>query len=70
MVPINFRQSHGGFTFGGAMGYTYFLNSKIGITTALGYRFARLVEQATWWEDFETIRQLNRFELRFGLTFR
>ncbi len=71
MVPMNFTQSNGGFTLGAALGYTIYLSHRLGLTTSLGYRFARLVERNNWWwDEFETIRQLNRFEVRFGLTFR
>ena len=69
-APLNFSDSRGGFTSGAAVGYTYFITQHLGLTTSLGYRFARLVETGSWWEDFVTIRQINRFELRFGISFR
>ena len=69
-VPIIFRDTKGGFTYGISVGYTKFINHRLAFTTSLGYRYARLIENQSWWDDFETIRRINRFELTIGITFR
>jgi hypothetical protein len=71
MAPFrNWDNDKGGFTCGGALGITKFVSNRMGITTSVGYRYARMVELSPWWDDFRTIRQLNRIELRFAITFK
>lgn len=70
-APVSrWSESKGGFTSGANVGFTHFVGDRIGITTTLGYRFARLKVVDTWWDDFETLRLVNRFEIRVGLVFK
>lgn len=69
-VPMRgLPDNRGGFTFAGKVGFNYFLGRHVGISTELGYRFAHLADQTNWWgwDDFVTIRQINRYEFRFGV---
>lgn len=71
MTPFsNWDFDKGGFTCGGAMGITKYVSNRVGVTTSIGYRYARMVELNPWWDDFTTIRQLNRIELRLAITFK
>lgn len=69
-TPMDFSRSHGGFTGGAALGFTKYFGRHIGLTTQLGYRYARLKEMNGWWDDNFNIRQVNRFDISFGLTIR
>jgi hypothetical protein len=60
----------GGLTTGLDLGVTHYFSNHIGISTSAGYRFAILKANSQWWEDFSTISQINRFEIRLGLVFR
>jgi len=70
MPMRNFNMNKGGFTAGIQLGITHYFSNHVGISTSAGYRFTQLKEINMWWDDFETIRQLNRFEVRVGLVFR
>lgn len=70
-LPLqNFEFNKGGLTTGIDLGITHYFSNHIGISTSAGYRFAYLKEMNMWWEDFATITQINRFEIRLGLVFR
>lgn len=70
-MPLrNLEFSKGGLTTGLALGITHYFSNRIGISTSVGYRFALLKENNIWWEDFSTISQINRYEIRLGLVFR
>lgn len=70
-VPMsNWEGNKGGITTGASLGVTKICGNRLGFSTSLGYRFARLVEENQWWDDFRTIRQINRVELRFAFTFK
>ena len=66
----NWDRNKGGFTIGGRLGVTKYLGNRVGFSTSFGYRFAHLVEINPWWDDFKTIRQINRFDLRLEFTFK
>lgn len=71
VMPLsNFVSNKGGFTAGAQVGITHFITNHIGISTSAGYRFAYLQTNNMWWDDFQTIQQINRFEVRLGLIFR
>ena len=70
MPMQNWENDKGGFTGGASVGFTRFLGNRIGLSTSLGYRYGYLVENNGWWDDFVTIRQINRFDLRFAITFK
>lgn len=61
----------GGFTCGGKIGFDFFVNKHVGITTSLGYRFGILRDfsNSNSWDNFVVIRQLNRYEFRVGVVF-
>jgi len=70
-LPVaNFNSSKGGFTAGIQVGVTHYFSNHVGISLSTGYRFASLKVVNTWWDDFETIQQINRFEVRLGFVFR
>lgn len=70
-MPVrNFEFDKGGLTGGAELGVTHYFSSHLGISTSVGYRYARLAENSMWWDDFKTITQMNRFEIRLGLVFR
>ena len=70
-MPVrNFEFNKGGFSGGIDMGVTHYVSRHVGVSTSLGYRYAWLKENSSWWDDFTTISQINRFEIRFGLVFR
>lgn len=70
-MPLsNWDSNKGGFSTGARIGFTRYLGNHIGFSTSAGYRFAYLKEINQWWDDFETIREINRFEIRLGLTFK
>ena len=70
-MPVgNWDSNKGGFTAGARIGFTRYLGNHVGFSTSVGYRFAYLTEVNSWWDDFETIREINRFEIRLGLTFK
>ena len=68
----NLGTNKGGFTCGGKVGFTYFVNQHIGISTSIGYRYAHLRDESNWWgwEDFTTITDVNRIEFRVGMVFK
>lgn len=68
----NMGTNKGGFTWGGKVGFTYFVNQHIGISTSIGYRYAHLRDETNWWgwEDFTTITDVNRIEFRVGMVFK
>jgi hypothetical protein len=70
MPTRNQEFNKGGFTTGLQIGMTHYFSDHVGIVTSVGYRFAHLKQVNTWWDDFETIRLVNRYELRFGFVFR
>jgi hypothetical protein len=70
-MPLrNFEFNKGGLTTGLDLGVTHYFSKHLGISTSAGYRFALLKENSMWWDDFTTISQLNRYEIRLGLVFR
>ncbi len=72
-VPLrDFENRKGGPMLGGKVGFTYFAGKHVGISTAIGYRYAYLRDQSNWWgwDDFVTISHINRFECRVGLVFK
>lgn len=70
-LPLrNLEFNKGGLTTGIDMGITHYITNRIGLATSVGYRFAILKENSMWWDDFTTISQINRFEIRLGLVFR
>jgi hypothetical protein len=70
-VPMsNWSGNKGGITTSASIGVTKVYGNRFGFSTSIGYRFARLVEENQWWDDFRTIRQINRVELRFAFTFK
>jgi opacity protein-like surface antigen len=66
----NFPADKGGFTCGGDVGFNYFLGKHVGITTAVGYRFAYLRNANNFWDDFQTIQEVNRYSVRIGVIFK
>lgn len=66
----NTEFNKGGFTTGIQLGLDHFFSQHVGISTSVGYRYAYLRIQDSWWDDFVTIREVNRFEMRFGLIFK
>ncbi len=70
-LPIqSFGQLKGGITFGGKIGFDYFVREHVGISTSIGYRYGRLVERSNFWDDFKTISIVNRYEFRIGVVFK
>ncbi|MFT4601942.1 MAG: hypothetical protein ACI857_002128 [Arenicella sp.] len=70
-MPLqNWENDKGGFTGGASLGFSRLVGDRIGLSTSLGYRYGYLVENSNWWDDFVTIRQINRFDLRFAITFK
>lgn len=68
-VPVsNWNFNKGGFTTGTRVGVTRYIGNRVALSTSLGYRYAYLVEENSWWDDFVTIREANRFDFRIGLT--
>ncbi len=68
-MPVgNWDSNKGGFSAGARIGFTKNLGNRIGLSTSVGYRFAYLTEINTWWDDFVTISEINRFEIRLGVT--
>jgi len=68
----NIGSVRGGITAGGKIGFSYFVADHVGISTSVGYRYARLTDQSNWWgwEDYLTVTNINRFEFRVGLVFK
>ena len=66
----NTEFNKGGFTTGLQIGLDHFFSQHVGISTSVGYRYAYLKIQNSWWDDFVTVREVNRFEMRFGLIFK
>ena len=70
-MPLgNWDNNKGGVTTGARIGFTRYLGNRVGFSTSLGYRFAYLKEESGWWDDNVTLRSINRFEIKFGLTFK
>jgi len=78
-MPLNNNAfNRGGFTTGAQIGINHYFSKHIGLTTSVGYRFGYFENeqsnwnpQGIWWpEPVITIRELNRFEFRFGLVFK
>lgn len=70
-LPVrNFISNKGGFTAGFQIGGEYYFSNHVGLSISTGYRFASLKVVNTWWDDNETIQQINRFEVRLGFVFR
>jgi len=70
-LPLrNMEFNKGGLTAGAEIGVTHYFSNHVGISTSIGYRYAYLRENNSWWEDFVTISQINRFEIRLGFVFR
>jgi len=73
MPMSNWDQNKGGYTGGCGIGMSHsfqFYGQVFGLTTSMGYRFGWIRSANGWWDDFITVRQLNRFEIRFGFTIR
>ena len=70
MPTTQWSYNKGGFTTGLQVGMTHYFSDHVGIVTSIGYRFAYLKEVNWWWEEWETIRLANRYEMRFGFVFR
>lgn len=66
--------NRGGFTYGGKVGFSYFIGKHIGITTSIGYRYAHLQAETFWtgWDlpPITTVTDINRYEFRFGMIFK
>lgn len=70
-MPLgNFDNLKGGFTSGAKLGITKNISHRFAFSTSAGYRFAVTKEEHWNWQDFVTIREMHRFELKFGLTFK
>lgn len=70
-MPLrNFDSNKGGFSSGARLGFTKYLGNKVGFSTSVGYRFAQTIEKSPWWDDFKTVRQFNRYEIRLEFTFK
>lgn len=70
-MPLgNWDSNKGGFSSGARIGLTKYLGNKVGVSTSFGYRFAQTVEKSPWWDDFKTVRQFNRYEIRLEFTFK
>ncbi len=67
----NVSDNRGGFTCGGRLGFDFFVNPHVGISTSIGYRFAYLRDFSNWggFDDFVTISEINRYEFRVGIIF-
>lgn len=66
----NTEFNKGGFTTGIQFGLDHYFSDHVGLSTSIGYRYAYLKIDNSWWDDFSTIREINRLELRFGLIFK
>lgn len=69
------EQNKGGFTTGAQFGVNHYFSEHIGLTTSVGYRYGYFKQEynSGWWgggETITTIREINRFEFRFGLVFK
>ena len=70
-MPLrNWDSNKGGFSTGARIGFTKYLGNKVGFSSSFGYRFAQTIEKSPWWDDFKTVRQFNRYEIRFEFTFK
>ena len=69
-LSLNNGFENGGFTTGAKFGLDHFFSQHVGVTTNIGYRYAYLRTANGWWDDFITIREVNRLEFRFGLIFK
>jgi hypothetical protein len=74
MALNNQEQNKGGFTTGAKFGLNHYFSDHIGLTTSVGYRYGYFKQENNfWWGSEETnvtIREINRFEFRFGLVFK
>jgi len=66
----NTEFNKGGFTTGLKIGLDHYFSDHVGLSTSVGYRYAYLKIDNAWWEDFSTIREINRLEFRFGIIFK
>jgi len=62
--------SRGGITTGLQVGLERSVAKNIALSTSIGYRYAYLKTRNAWWDDFYTIREINRLELKFGIIFK
>ncbi|MBD3637993.1 MAG: hypothetical protein HUJ25_11615 [Crocinitomicaceae bacterium] len=70
-MPLSdWDNNKGGLSTGARLGVTRYFGNRLGFSTSLGYRFAYLKETNWWWDDNVTLRVINRFELKFALTFK
>lgn len=69
MPVTDFDDNKGGVTTGARAGITKYIGNRFAFSTSIGYRFAYLKEINGWWDDNVTFREINRFELKFALTF-
>lgn len=70
-MPVrNMQFDKGGFSGGVEFGVTNYFSRHIGISTSIGYRYSYMVQKNSWWDDFVTTTQMNRFEIRLGFVFR
>ena len=74
MALNNQNQNKGGFTTGAQLGLNHYFSDHVGLTTSVGYRYGYFKQNNNfgWWggEPTVTIREINRFEFRFGLVFK
>lgn len=72
-LPVtNWNSRKGGYIGGVGMGISHgfqIFGQLFEMNTSVGYRFGWL-RQTGWWDDFMEVTQINRFEIRFGLTIR
>ena len=66
----NTEFNKGGFTTGLQIGLDHYFSDHVGLSTSVGYRYAYLKINNAWWEDFSTIREINRLEFRLGIIFK
>lgn len=69
----NFERNKGGFMGTGRIGIQHQLGNHFGLITSAGYRYAYIKQNEwAWWGNnwVEEIREINRFEFRFGFIFR
>ena len=73
MALSNQEYNKGGFTTGAKVGINHYFSEHVGISTSFGYRYGYFKQENSfgWWSTPTTvIREINRFEFRFGLVFK
>jgi hypothetical protein len=70
LASLRKPKTGGAFTWGGSLGYHYGLFKKVGLEASVGYRLEYATNEDGLFMSCANFNQINRFDLRFAITFK